>query len=199
MKPRKAQERSLPGPRKHPIKEEGPIMGKWDAGVISVNDVEIPVQVDDYNGRWSAEYAGQRLSTDTRDQLRGRLDRLTKKTRTAVEVHVVRIKPYAGYGPGNITIARGKLTGLHAGTGNVLAAWQIRGKTEREQITGWGSSGTLYVGGDTTDEALAEYNRLQKELEEIRVQRDAWVKAHEIKPKDAVQRAIEAAQGGAED
>lgn len=173
-------------------------MAMHDAGSITVNDVEIPLQVDDYNGHWTASYAGQPLSYETRDKLVNKLKTLTKKTAAKVEVHVIRVTPYGGYGAGNLSIARGVLTGLHAGTGNVLAAWQVRGKTEREQLTNWGQGGRVYVGGDTPDEALAEYNDIRKQLAELTERRDKWERRYQIKPKDAVEQALTAQANQAE-
>jgi hypothetical protein len=172
-------------------------MTKWDAGVITANSIDVPVRVDDYNGHWTAEYAGKNLSYDTRDKLTGALARLTKKTKIEVAVPVIRVKAYRGWGDGDITVVRGVLTGLHSGNGNVLATWSVRGTAMKEQITH--ESGTSYVGADTTDEQLAEYNRLLRlEKKTMREIRD-WEKAHQIKPKDAVETALDAKAGSGED
>lgn len=168
-------------------------MAKWDAGSITVNGVEVPVQVDDYNGKWAASYAGQHFSFETRAQLERKLSALTKKTKVTVEVHVIRVQGYRGWGPGNVTVTRGTLTGIHSGTGNVLAAWTVRGTVQKEQITR--DSDVIYVGGDTADEALKEYNQIEKNLAVLRERRTDWLKRHKIDPKDAVQRAIDAASG----
>jgi len=172
-------------------------MAMWDAGTITTNGIEVPVQVNDYTGRWTAEYAGKSLSYETRDKLAAALGRLTKQTKVEVAVPVIRVKEYRGYGDGNITVVRGVLTGLHSGNGNVLATWSVRGTAMKEQITH--ESGTSYVGSDTTDEQLAEYNRLLRlEKKTMREIRD-WEKAHQIKPKDAVETALDAKAGSGED
>lgn len=168
-------------------------MTLWDAGTITTNGIDVPVQVDDYNGNWKAEYAGKHLSYETRDKLVNALARLTKKTKAEVAVPVIRIKAYRGWGDGDITIARGVLTGLHSGNGNVLATWTVRGTAMKEQITS--DSSTSYVGSDTTDEQLAEYNRLLRlKAQTLREIRD-WETAHQIKPKDAVETALNAKAG----
>lgn len=172
-------------------------MAQWEAGTITVNDVDVPVKVDDVSGKWTADFAGQHLSTDTREQLKGKLDRLTRKTKVSVEVHVIRVRVGSGISDGRTTVIRGKLTGIHGGTGNVLAAWEVRGQVQREQITGWGQTDTVYVGGDTPDEALKEYAEIQQQLADLRGRREAWERRYKIKPKDAVEQAIRAAGGEA--
>lgn len=172
-------------------------MQDYDAGSITANEVEIPIQVDE-SGSWKAEYAGQHLRYDTRDKLKTRLETLTKKTKITVQVPVIRIEEYKGWGTGPLSVARGELTGIHAGTGNVLAAWQVRGKTEKEQITNWGQAGTVYVGGDTTDDQLVEYSGICNKLTELRKRKEAWLKARQIKPQDAVETALKA-RGGEQD
>lgn len=173
-------------------------MADYEAGTAEVNGVTVPLKVDDF-GKWKANYAGQTLGYDTREKLVNRLKALTKQTAAKVEVHVIRIKPYEGYGAGNLRIASGVLTGLHAGTGNVLAAWQVRGKTEREQITSWGQGGTLYVGGDTPEQALAEYNEIRIQLAELKQARDKWERRYTVRPKEAVEQALAAQAGQEED
>lgn len=168
-------------------------MTLWDAGTITTNGIDVPVQVDDCDGSWVTVFAGTRLSAETRDKLEGRLSRLTKKTKIEVAVPVIRIKAYRGYGDGNITVARGTLTGIHSGNGNVLATWVVRGTEVKEQITH--ESGTSYVGADTTDEQLAEYNRLRILARQTQREITDWERSHEIRPKDAVETAL-AAQAG---
>lgn len=170
-------------------------MAKWDAGVIEANGVEVPVQVDDFSGDWTAEYAGKSLRYETREKLANRLKTLTKQTKIDVEVHVVRITPYTGWGEGKATITRGKLTGLHAGTGNVLADWTVRGKSQKEQIVSYSNRGSIYVGGDTSAEELEKYGKILSELKRLQIEKTAWERKYEIKPKDAVENAI-AARGG---
>jgi hypothetical protein len=172
-------------------------MTKWNAGVITANSIDVPVWVDDYNGHWTAVYAGKNLSYDTRDKLTGALARLTKKTKIEVEVPVIRIKEYRGYGDGNITVARGTLTGIHSGNGNVLATWIVRGTEVKEQITH--ESGTSYVGADTTDEQLAEYNRLLRLAKKTQLEITDWERSHEIRPKGAVETVLDAKAGSGED
>jgi len=172
-------------------------MAKWDAGTIIVHGVEVPVQVDDRSGTWNAEYAGKSLSYETRDKLEGALARLTKKTKTEVAVPVIRIQKHQGWGEGNIRVTRGVLTGLHSGNGNVLATWTVRGSEVKEQLTR--ETGTSYVGADTTDEQLKEYNRLLRLETETNEKLRTWEKAHEITPKVAVETAIDAKAGSGDE
>lgn len=168
-------------------------MSVYSAGTITTNGVEVPIEVD-YQGRWRAEYAGERLYADTRSQLEGKLSRLTKKIKQAVEIHVIRVKENAGWtGPG-IKVAEAVLTGIHSANGNVLAKIKLGGKWQNQQLTGWSRDG-MFVGADTTEEELKEYGRLIKTRDETRRAIEAWVKHHEIKPKDAVEQALKAQSG----
>lgn len=174
-------------------------MTKWDAGTITTNGVETPVQVDDYSGKWHADYAGKNLSYETRDKLEAALKRLTKQTKVEVEVHVIRVRPYSGWSDdgGNIVVTRGTLTGLHAGTGNVLADWTVRGQSQKEQLTR--DSNIVYVGGDTSDEALSEYNHIRRTIATANRAKGVWEKAHVVEPKAIVEAAIRAKSGSDED
>lgn len=168
------------------------------AGTIISNDIEIPVTVSDLSGSWQAEYMGRRLSSETRDKLKASLDRLTKKEKVSVEIPVIRVSlpdRNTAFGNGRITVTRGVLTGLHAGTGNVLAAWTVRGQVQREQITSWGRNEKIYVGGDTTDEELQAYGELVAESLRLKRAIAEWERRHEVKPKEVVERAIEARLG----
>lgn len=167
-------------------------MADYDAGVITTNGVDVPIKVDD-NGAWRAAYAGKLLTADTRDKLKGKLARLTKTTRVEVSVPIIAIDPGRGYGTYSIKVKRGVGTGFHGANGNVLVTWTVRGKEVKEQVTSYGSG--LFVAGDTTDEQLDEYNRIEVQLGKLRDERAAWLKAHQIQPKDVVQRAIDARLG----
>lgn len=171
-------------------------MPNYDAGEITTNDVTVPVQVDDL-GRWMAEYAGQHLFADTRDKLKGKLARLTRTAKVEVSVPLVLLTT-SGIGQDTLNVKRGVAYGIHGGTGNVMVTWTIRGKEVKEQISRFGYSDE-YVAGDTTDEQLKEYAEIIRELSVLRDRKAKWLKAHEIKPKEAVQRAVEARLGTQED
>lgn len=168
-------------------------MAKYSAGTITTNGVEVPIEVDD-QGRWRAEYAGERLYADTRSQLEGKLSRLTKKTKQAVEIHVIRVKENEGWANPGITVAQAVLTGIHSANGNVLSKVKLGGKWQSEQLSGWRQDG-MYVGADTTKEELEEYGRLIRVRAETLKAINEWVKRHEIKPKDAVETALRAQSG----
>lgn len=174
-------------------------MENYAAGSITTNGIEVPIQVDT-QGYWKAEYAGHQLAYETREKLENRLKNLTRKTKTEVAVPVTRISVARGWGKVSVSRRRGVATGLHAGNGNVTVSWEADGRRAavKEQIvTGYGSSSdTLYVGGDVTDEQVAEYGRLL-EAKRVAVEAvSAWEKAHEIRVKKVVEAAIEAKAGG---
>lgn len=172
-------------------------MAKWDAGTITTNGVDVPVQVDDYDGKWSAQYAGKNLSHETRDKLVAALGRLTKQAKVEVAVPVIRITEYQGWDIGNIKVARGYLTGIHSGNGNVLATWAVRGTEMKEQITR--DNGVSYVGGDTTDSDLDEYNRLLRIKADTLKKIHAWNKAHGVDVRKAVEVALDAKAGSGDE
>lgn len=169
-------------------------MTEYEAGSITVNDIEVPIKVDD-GGNWLAAFAGQSLSYDTRDKLQNRLATLTKKTKVTVDVAVAKISPKGGYGAMGITCRRGRATGIHGGNGNVLAEWDVRGQTVKEQVTSWGSNDSFYVGGDVTDEEIAAYNELVKAKAELVEKIFTWEKRNKIDLKKAVEAAIQAKAG----
>jgi hypothetical protein len=176
--------------------QEEMTMAKHLSGTYTSNGVDIQLQVDDYTGKWEAEFNGRTWSYETLDKLKASLDRQTKKSRVEVEVHAVKVIQYRGWGIGDTTVQRGVLTGIHSGTGNVLAAWDNRGKTVKEQITR--DSGTTFVAGDTSDEQLAEYNRLLRLRIETAKNITEWEKKFKIEPLKAVEQAIIARLGDAE-
>ncbi len=173
-------------------------MAEYAAGTITTNGVDVPITVDD-DGRWRATYAGEYLYADTRDKLKGKLDRLTRKTKQSVEVHAIRIKQRATFADGGITVAEAILTGIHSANGNVLAKVKIGGKWQSVQLTGWGRDDGQFAGADTTREELEEYNRLIRVRVETNKAIDVWERSHLIKPKEVVEQALKAASGGSED
>jgi hypothetical protein len=171
-------------------------MSLYPAGTLTTNGVEVPVHVDD-NGQWRAEYAGQSLLADSKDKLKGKLDRLTKKTKASVEIHVIRIQEKQSWAEPGILVNEAVLTGIHSANGNVLAKHKIGGRWQSEQLSGWSRDG-IYVGGDTSREELEEYGRLIRVRAETRKAIDEWEKAHVLKPKEVVERALKAVTGGDE-
>lgn len=167
-------------------------MANYSAGTVTTNGVEVPIEVDD-QGRWRATYAGENLYADTRSQLEGKLSRLTKKTKQAVEIYVIRIKENESWTNPGITVAQAILTGIHSANGNVLAKIKLGGKWQSQQLSGW-KDGT-YVGGDTSKEELEEYGRLIRVRAETKHAIDEWTKRHEIRPKTAVETALKAQSG----
>lgn len=174
-------------------------MDTYPAGSITANGIEVPIQVDT-QGRWKAEYAGQQLAYETREKLENRLKNLTRKTKTEVAVPITKIEVARGWGAVSVSPRRGIATGLHAGNGNVTVSWEASGRrpAAKEQIvTGYGmGSGTLYVGGDVTDEQVSWYGQLL-ETQRVAVEAvSAWEKANRIEVKKVVEQAIEAKAGG---
>jgi hypothetical protein len=173
-------------------------MAEYAAGTITTNGVDVPITVDD-DGRWRSQYAGEYLFADTRDKLKGKLDRLTKKTKQSVEVHVFQIKERATYAEAGIRVAEAILTGIHSANGNVLAKVKIGGKWQSVQLSGWGSDNGQFAGADTTREELEEYGRLIRVRAETRKAINEWEQRHMIRPKDVVEQALKAASGGSGD
>lgn len=171
-------------------------MATHSAGTYTSNGVDLQLSVSDATGKWSTEFAGRQWTYETLDKLKAALDRQTRKARIEVEVAAIRVIQYTGWGVGDATIQRGTLTGIHSGTGNVLAAWDNRGTTVKEQITR--TSGVTFAAGDTSDEELAEYNRLLRLRAETVQAIRAWEKRHEIQPTNVVENAL-AARSGSED
>lgn len=172
-------------------------METFHAGEITANGVTVPIHVTDF-GSWTAQYAGQNLSYDTRAKLEARLKNLTRQTKVEVAVPVVQVLNTYPY---PFRYRRGVLTGLHAGNGNVTVTWERQGGRGevKEQISfGYGSR-ELHVGGDVSDEEMREYARLLEAKRAAVSAVSAWEKEHAINPKEAVKAAIEAKAGKDED
>lgn len=169
-------------------------MTDYNVGSITANGIEVPITVND-QGHWLAEYAGKRLSYETRDKLESSLKRLTKSAAVQVEVSVISVeKALAG-----TRFVRGTLTGIHGGNGNVLVTWHHggrRGDTKEQISYSYGGSRGRYFGGDVTDEQLREYADL---VEAERAATAAVRKAearYEIKDvKKTVQAVIDSTYG----
>lgn len=172
-------------------------MTSLDIETYTSNGVDVPVKFDAYSGSFTAEAGGKRLSNEKYAGLKAAIDRATKSAKVEVEVHVIRVKEIASWSGGGITSTRAVLTGLHGANGNVLATIDFRDNPQKVQLTH--ERGVSFVGGDTTPAALAEYDRLLKLKTETAKLIGAWERAHEIKPKDAVERAIAAKSGSDED
>lgn len=133
-------------------------MANHDAGVISANGVDIPIQVTD-EGEWIAEYDGRTLHYPLREKLDGALRRLTKRAAVQVAVPVVQINKQHN----RALRTRATVTGVHGANGNILVTLHKGGRIGdvKEQISSRFSTQVgLWFGGDVTDEQIAEYSAL---------------------------------------
>lgn len=175
-------------------------MTSYDAGNTSVNKEIVPIQVTSW-GEWTANYGGQTHRADTKKGLEEALKAVAAKRRVKVSVPAVKIKKTYTRADGVVlTRITGVLTGLHAGTGNVLAVWQDGEKTEREQINASyrPDEYTVYAKEGVTTEDVAEYQQLLRTLEAAREAVSEWERVNKIRSvKDAVVEAIDAKQAQA--
>lgn len=161
----------------------------YPAGKITANGIVVPISVDD-GGNWRARYQDRNLSFETRDKLEAAIKRATRKTTANVEIPILRVQVSH---VGDVTTRRGVLTGIHAGTGNPLVMWTVRGQQMREQITSWSESGVTYFPGDFPDEEVTRYARLNREKI---VAVDALLRfeqKNKINPRDVLAEALELA------
>lgn len=160
------------------------------------NGVEVEIDFDPHSGSFSATAGGKYVTNEKFANLKAAIDRATKSARVEVEVHVIRIKALSSWSGGGIKTVPAVLTGLHGANGNVLATLNFKGAPQKVQLTS--ERDISFVGGDTPQEDLREYNRLMMLLAETRKQIQEWERKHIIVPKSAVERAIAAKSGSDE-
>ena len=97
------------------------------------------------------------LQSNTRDGLKDKLMEVTAKAQVKLSIPFV----YLNGGGRNGNSARGIVTGLHGGNGNLMVEWQTGWrKGERQQWTP--SYGDVIFTGSVTDAEVEEYIELRK-------------------------------------
>lgn len=132
------------------------MVAKYDAGEISRAGYKIRLQVDD-SGNWLAEVSDRDLSKPTRELLIKEIDRVLRLEKKAVHIPITETD---GRSNGYVTVRHGVATGIHSGTGAVLAAWD---DGKMSQLPGGHSTSLMRR---LTPEEEAELIRLTKEAYE---------------------------------
>lgn len=124
-------------------------MGSYPAGTITGKDEKIyEIFVTD-TGAWKATVGTKELYLDSRAALKAEIEKLTKRAVAKVDVPFTKVSRAADWQGGAIRFTEGTATGIHSANGNVLATFDRRGSTMKEQITESGvdsrTSGTFFV------------------------------------------------------
>ena len=110
-------------------------MAEYPVGALSRAGERIPLFVND-DGSWLAKAAGRDLEQPTRPKLVAEIDRMLRLEKKAVHIPITVVGDRRN---GYAKVNHGVVTGLHAGTGNLMVAWDS------------GSTGQLVVGGHGTE------------------------------------------------
>lgn len=112
-------------------------MSEYRAGNVKHAGEWFKLRVDD-DGNWLAEVDGRDLKHPTRAKLLSDIERVMRLRKKAVHLPVTVMESKSN---GHLKVKHGVVTGIHAGTGNLMVAWDIGGAG---QLTiGYGSGDVL--------------------------------------------------------
>lgn len=108
-------------------------MAQYSAGTLARAGEKFALKVDD-DGNWLASAFGRDLKQPTRAKLVADIDRLLRLEKKAVNIPFTKVESKNN---GYITLKHGVVTGVHAGTGNLLVSWDDG--TNGQLAVGYGS------------------------------------------------------------
>lgn len=159
-------------------------MAEYPAGEITKGDITLSIRVDD-EGHWLAEIQGKTVGYDTRAKLEAAIDRHARRAARRVEVAFVQYREGIH---GIAAFKEGVATGIHGGTGHVLATWT---DGSRGQVTYASDSVFLTA---ATEAERAKLEQLAAEVHRLREERDAILRNLRIDDlKAMVVRALDEA------
>lgn len=170
-------------------------MSKTIEGVTTLNVRGTEVSVDlvtwenasAAGASFNASIAGKEVTAPTLAELRDKLTALTKRRAVKVSIPFGQLTQY-GYGQTRrLRFRRGRLTGIHAGTDNLLVKWDDNGGTD--QLTRSGGVAYRELTGAQVDELLRLTDAVESAQRELR----AFDDAHTLQLREAVEAAITAA------
>lgn len=94
-------------------------VAEYRAGIVKHAGEWFKFRVDD-DGNWLAEMDGRDLKYQTRAALLSEIDRLMRIRKKAVNIPFTMVESRNN---GYVRLKHGVVTGVHAGTGNLLVAW----------------------------------------------------------------------------
>lgn len=115
-------------------------MSEYKAGNIKRGGEWFKLRVDD-DGNWLTEAAGRTLRQPTRAKLIADIDRVLRLEKRAVHIPITVVENKSN---GHLRLKHGVVTGIHAGTGNLMISWDIGGNGQL----------TISTTGYSTDDAL---------------------------------------------
>jgi hypothetical protein len=155
---------------------------------IEVRGTTYHVKVD-ASGTWFADAGGSTVTAPTKDALAIKLRQLTAEAAVTVEIPFVLLASGSG---GKNGPARGVITGIHAGNGNLLVSW----------ATGWQAGkkaqwtpgyNDLILAGSTSEETIEQWQELDRVKREASKKLYEFEMARKINLKDLAVAAIKKA------
>lgn len=108
-------------------------MAEYKTGVIKHAGAWFKLRVND-EGDWLTEMDGRDLKQPTRAKLLADIDRMMRLKKKAVNIPFTKVESKNN---GHVTLKHGVVTGVHAGTGNLLVSWDDG--TNGQLTVGYGS------------------------------------------------------------
>jgi hypothetical protein len=108
-------------------------VAEYKAGIIKHAGAWFKLRVND-EGDWLTEFDGRDLKQPTRAKLLADIERVMRLKKKAVNIPFTKVESKNN---GYITLKHGVVTGVHAGTGNLLVSWDDG--TNGQLAVGYGS------------------------------------------------------------
>lgn len=161
---------------------------------IEVRGTKYEIEVDEA-GRWHTIVGSERVTAESRSELKDKLLELSAKAAVKVAIPFTLMTSSGGVRRDR-SPARGVITGIHAGNGNMLVKW----------LSGW-QAGTstqwtpsyqdVIFEGDVSLEDAAEYARLREADQQAKQALALFINERKIELRDRVVVAIkEAVENG---
>lgn len=158
---------------------------------IEVRGTSYPVTVDEA-GRWHTIVGSERITGDTRAELQDKLRELSAKAAVRVEIPFVLMTAGGGIRREGDGTARGIVTGIHAGNGNMLVDWKTG--WQAGQKTQWTPSySDVIFEGDISADDVRHWRQLKRELQEATRELSDFEQPRKIQLRDRVVVAIKEA------
>lgn len=154
------------------------------------NGVTVSVRVNTTSGKFNATVGDDHLVAETWAGMEKAVDHATKKVSKSVSVPFTSVTLTQGYGVDTGRLIRkvkhGTATGLHSGTGNILAKWDDTG--EKFQLTGWNDGGRRFR--PLSPDEITEYTQLAMAASQASEDLRNWETGHEIDLKKLVIKTL---------
>jgi hypothetical protein len=153
---------------------------------MTKNGITVEITVNTTSGKFIAVVGDDHLAADTWAGMEKAVDTATKKISKSVNVPFTSVTFNTYSETVKVEVKHGTATGLHSGTGNVLAKWDDTG--EKFQLVRWNDAGDRFR--PLSQDEATEYTRLFLESREASQILSDWKKIHTIDLKQSVIDAL---------